>query len=91
MKYDKLFALMKIRGISGYTLRLKDKIVGAATLEKLRKNEGIIDTRTLESLCKYLNCQPGDIMEFIEEPAPALEPPEASPQEEANEEAENIS
>ena len=49
-----------------YTLR-RDKVVGTATLEKMRKGEGHIDTRSLESLCKYLGCQPGDIMEYEDE------------------------
>ena len=49
-----------------YTLR-RDKVVGTATLEKMRKGEGHIDTRSLENLCKYLDGQPGDIMEYVEE------------------------
>ena len=24
-------------------------------------------TRSIESLCRYLNCQPGDMMEYVEE------------------------
>ena len=63
MKYDKLFALMKERGVTTYTIR-KDQ-VGVATLLKLQKGEGHVDTRSLESLCKYLECQPGDIMEYV--------------------------
>ena len=61
--YRKLFELLKSRGKTMYDLR-KDKIVGTATLEKMRKTEGHIDTRSIEKLCKYLNCQPGDIMEY---------------------------
>ena len=26
-----------------------------------------IDTRTIDALCKFLNCQPGDILEYVEE------------------------
>ena len=47
-----------------YSLR-KDNIVGVATLEKMRKGVGHVDTRTIEKLCAYLHCQPGDIMEYI--------------------------
>lgn len=64
IKYDKLFALMEQNGITIYRLR-KDSIIGGATLEKMRKGEKHIDTRSIESLCQYLNCQPGDIMEYI--------------------------
>lgn len=63
MKYDKLFALLEDRKLTMYSLR-RDKVVGTATLEKMRKGEGHIDTRSLESLCEYLHCQPGDIMEY---------------------------
>lgn len=64
--YGKLFALLKEKEKTMYDLR-KDKVVGVATLEKMRKNEGHVDTRSLESLCKYLRCQPGDIMEYVPE------------------------
>lgn len=63
IKYDKLFALMEERKITVYRLR-KDNVIGGATLDKMRKGEKHIDTRSIESLCKYLKCQPGDIMEY---------------------------
>ena len=62
--YSKLFQLLKDRNKTMYDLR-KDKVIGTATLEKMRKAEGHIDTRSIEKLCEYLNCQPGDIMEYI--------------------------
>lgn len=68
MVYDKLFLLLKKKGLTMYSLR-KDQVIGVATLEKMRKGEGHVDTRSLESLCKYLKCQPGDIMEYVPEAA----------------------
>lgn len=62
--YGKLFSLLKAQNRSMYDLR-KNKIVGTATLEKMRKGEGHIDTRSIDKLCEYLNCQPGDLMEYI--------------------------
>lgn len=62
--YSKLFQLLKDRKKTMYDLR-KDKVIGTATLEKMRKAEGHIDTRSIEKLCEYLNCQPGDIMEYV--------------------------
>ena len=62
--YNKFFALLKTQGKTMYDLR-KDKVVGVATIEKMRKTEGHIDTRSIEKLCEYLDCQPGDIMEFV--------------------------
>lgn len=66
IKYDKLFVLLKEKGYSSYRLR-KEKLISQATLQKLRTGEGIIDTRTITRLCEMLNCQPGDIMEYVED------------------------
>lgn len=55
---------MAKRKITMYYFR-KNKIIGTETLEKMRKGEGHIDTRTIEKICKELDCQPGDIMEYI--------------------------
>lgn len=64
--YTKLFALLAERGLNAYTLK-KENVVGNATIEKLQKNHGNIDTRSIVRLCKYLQCQPGDIMEYVED------------------------
>lgn len=64
--YSRLFKLMEARDITIYRLR-KDGVVGTATLDKMRKGEGHVDTRSIESLCKYLHCQPGEIMEYVPE------------------------
>ena len=66
IKYDKLLRLLEQRGISIYKLK-SEKVIGTATLDKIRKGEGNIDTRSIESLCRYLKCQPGDIMEYVED------------------------
>ena len=68
-KYDKLFALLKERGISSYAIR-KSNIVSQAALTKMKNGEGNIDTRTLERLCAALNCQPGDILEYVPDKTP---------------------
>ena len=66
--YTKLFELLSEKGLSVWTLH-KEKVIGDATIEKLRKNQGNIDTRSIVRLCKYLQCQPGDIMEYVEDDA----------------------
>lgn len=65
-KYDKLFALLKKQGYSTYRIR-KENIISQAALTKMKNGEGNIDTRTLERLCAVLHCQPGDIMEYVED------------------------
>ena len=44
----------------------KEKIIGQSTWTKIQTG-GHIDTRTIEILCKYLDCQPGDILEYVED------------------------
>lgn len=65
IKYDKLIALLKEKGYTSYRIR-QEKVVGQATWQKIQ-NGGDIDTRTIAKLCKVLECQPGDIMEYVEE------------------------
>lgn len=62
--FSKLLSLLNERGISIYHLK-RDRIIGTATIDKLRTGTGNIDTRSIDSICAYLNCQPGDIMEYI--------------------------
>lgn len=66
LTYDKLFVLLKQKGLKKFDLR-KDKVIGMSALETMRTGVGHVDTRTIEHLCEYLNCQPGDIMEYIPE------------------------
>ena len=77
ISFNKLKKLMDSRGISIYRLKA-DKVIGTATIDKLRSgmimgklHSGIkrqnIDTASIDALCKYLKCQPGDIMEYIED------------------------
>ena len=62
VKYDKLFELMEKRGINKHYLRKNG--IHAAVVDKLIKS-GTIDTITIAKLCALLDCQPGDIMEYV--------------------------
>lgn len=64
--YNKLLAILAERGDNCYTLTKKNRVVGQATWKKLIEG-GDIDTRTIANLCDYLNCQPGDILEYVPE------------------------
>ena len=65
IKYDKLLKMMADKGLTSYKIK-KDNIIGQATFQKI-KTGGDIDTRTISKLCKVLECQPGDIMEYVDE------------------------
>lgn len=62
--YYRLFDYMNRRGIKDSEL-VHQKILTAPTLIKLKKGE-CVKTDTLEKICEYLKCQPGDIMEYEE-------------------------
>ena len=53
------------QGYSSYRL-YKDRIMGSATIQKLRKNE-VAFGKNLNLLCSLLNCRPGDILEYVPE------------------------
>lgn len=57
---------LKNKGYTSYRLR-KDKIFGEATMTKFRKKE-YINFDNLNILCNLLDCQPGDIIEYIPDP-----------------------
>ncbi len=60
--YNKLFALLEEKGIKKYHLRQQG--IHAAVMDKLIKNSNV-DVSTINKLCKLLDCQPSDIMEYI--------------------------
>ena len=65
MKYEKLFALMKEKGLTTYRIR-KEKIVSENALTSMRAVKSVT-TDTIAALCKALARQPGDIMEYVDE------------------------
>ncbi len=44
----------------------KKKIMGEAMLQKLREGQ-MVSWATLETICALLNCQPGDLIEYVKE------------------------
>ncbi len=59
-----IISALKNAGYSTYKLR-KDKILGESTLQKYRKNECVESFENLNILCKLLDCQPSEIIEYI--------------------------
>lgn len=56
---------LKEKGYSTYRLR-SDKLFSESTIQKFRNNIPV-SWENLDMLCKLLDCQPGDIMEYVEE------------------------
>lgn len=65
IKYDKLLSKLEAAGYTSYRIK-KENIIGQATLKKIKEG-GNIDTRTIAKLCSLLHCQPGDIIEYVED------------------------
>jgi len=62
VSYKKLFDIMEERGLKKYWLRqngINPKVVDAL------KNNKNVNVSTLLELCRLLNCQPGDLLEYI--------------------------
>lgn len=65
ISYKKLFLMMEEREISKE--KLKNEIgISSATMAKLAKNEEVAMS-TIQSLCKYFDCQPGAILSYERE------------------------
>lgn len=60
--YNKLFDLLKEKGIIMKTFR-NDTKLGGSIITRLQHNEPIT-TDTIAKICVYLKCQPNDIMEI---------------------------
>ena len=63
ISYEKLFLLMKERGLTSYKIR-KENIISQGALTSLRSGKSVT-MDTIEKLCKPLNCQVGDIVEYV--------------------------
>ncbi len=65
--YDRLFALLKEKGYTTYRIR-KEGIIGNATYQAIKNGTGGLDYRSIDRLCKALECQPADLMEYVPDP-----------------------
>ena len=65
-KVDVLNAL-KEKGYNTTRIRAEG-LLSQSTLQKFRNNQGV-SWENLETLCRLLDCQPADLMEYIKDPA----------------------
>ena len=62
---------LKGKGYTTYKLR-KDNILSQSTLQKLREGRGLA-WENIERLCALLDCQPGDLLEYVKEAAETVQ------------------
>lgn len=65
ISYANLWHTMKEKGVSQYAL-IKKHGISPAQITRLKRNESV-STHTIEIFCKILDCQVGDIMEYIKD------------------------
>ncbi len=63
-RFDVLEAL-KSKGYTTYKLR-NEKLLSESTVQKLRRGE-IVAIANIDTICQLLNCQPGDLLEYVHE------------------------
>lgn len=63
IKYDKLFALLYASGWNRYKV-VKAGIINSKTYQHLQHGEQV-SSYTIDRICALLQCQPGDIMEWV--------------------------
>lgn len=73
IKYDKLFTIMETRGLKKYWLRqngINPKVVQALS------NGANVNMSTINQLCRLLDCQPGDLIEYIPDNTDSADEPD---------------
>ena len=58
-----ILAELKKKGYSSTRIR-EEKLIGQSYLQQLRWGE-LVSWKTLDTICALLDCQPGDLIEFI--------------------------
>lgn len=68
--YSPLWKTMEEKGISQY--KMIELGIDRRVLDSLRKNKNIT-LLTVEKLCKVLDCEPNDIVKFIDQTSPCID------------------
>ena len=59
-----ILAELKRKGYSSTRIR-EEKLIGQSYLQQLRRGE-LVSWKTLDTICALLECQPGDLIEYVE-------------------------
>ena len=63
ISYEPLWRTMKAQGATTYTLQVKGEI-SSSTVRRLKAGESV-STNTLDALCRILECELSEIVEYI--------------------------
>lgn len=60
-----ILAKLKTAGYTTYKMR-QEKLLGESVIQQLRRGE-LVSWANISRICRMLDCQPGDILEYVEE------------------------
>ena len=60
-----VMAELKKKGFTSTKIR-EEKLIGQSYLQQLRHGE-LVSWKTLDTICALLECQPGDLVEYVSE------------------------
>ncbi len=69
-----IMAALKEKGYPSTRIR-DEKLIGQSYLQQIRHGE-LVSWKTIDTICKLLECQPGDIIEYISDDAAPPPPAE---------------
>jgi putative transcriptional regulator len=61
--YKDIISRLAAAGYTTYKIR-KDKLISEGTMQRLRENKPI-STDTIDTLCRLLDTQPGELIEYV--------------------------
>ena len=65
IRYKDILGQLSAAGYPPARLR-KEKILGESTMQRIRQG-GPINTATLDTVCRLLNCQPNKVLEYVKD------------------------
>ena len=60
-----IMAALKSKGYSSTRIR-EEKLIGQSYLQQIRHGE-LVSWKTLDTICSLLDCQPGDLIEYVKD------------------------
>ena len=58
-----ILAALKEKGYTSTRIR-EEKLIGQSYLQQIRHGE-LVSWKTIDTICRLLNCQPGDLVEYV--------------------------
>ncbi|WP_034971441.1 helix-turn-helix domain-containing protein [Agathobaculum desmolans] len=60
-----ILAALKEKGYTSTRIR-EEKLIGQSYLQQMRHGE-LVSWKTIDTICRLLNCQPGDLVKYVDD------------------------